>query len=304
MSGKKIFTSLISAAFVALAVGSQTGYVSAQDSDSYDPEIFRTDDDKIGADSLSGRLMLRIPDGDGSGAGDGGPGSEGSQPPSEPSGPGSETGDPPEFFGEPVGGKLIFVLDVSLSMQVKDVGGGEDYDGNAVGNMSRIDAVKYETVKMLKSFTTGDEFNFVLLAGAEENGPGGKQSKPITDVWKEGGLVEGSDDVVEEAIQFVKDLTLWWGTPTFVALQRACQEFGDEMDKYVFLSDGAPYPPTSYGNGPQGHKQAIMENFPGWYAKIKSSGCKLVCVHIGQNKNAGTFMQDFASANGGQYYHK
>lgn len=108
-------------------------------------------------------------------------------------------------------------------------------------------------------------------------------------------------------------MTAWYGTPTYRALKRACTEYGTDIDTLIFLSDGVPYP-GRLEDGKQ-HIPAIFSEFPGWYAPIAAYGCKLKCIHIGQEKppgysttfggfdGASRFMSEFAARNNGEYKH-
>ncbi len=240
------------------------------------------------------------------GTGKNGPGSEGNEPPAEPSDPGIEDGiDDPPFFDEPIDGKAIFIIDMSLSMKVTDVGGGEDYDGNVIGSLTRLMLVKTELINFLKNIDNNFYFDIIWLAGTAGGGSwnGGYSQSPNTDVWK-GELVECTDEVRMAAIEEVKNKGTWPLTPTWKALWRACHEYEDDLSIMVLLTDGAPIPQGSGEWGGSNHVQAILNDFPGWFAAKKENGCKLVGVHVGQNKNAGTFMQDFCSQNDGKYIHK
>ncbi|MCK6440775.1 MAG: hypothetical protein L6Q71_11330 [Planctomycetes bacterium] len=264
------------------------------------------DMDQNGVDAPSGRLLLRMPAADSHNDTplDGEPAAE-AGPPAEPSDDSTASGvSEAEFFGESVSGRMVFILDVSASMMAADAGVGEDYDGNVIANMTRLDAVKYETVQMLLQFNESDAFDFVLQAGAEPGSypatPGNMpQISPLTDVWQ-GQLVQADDAMVAQAIAYVQGLTTWWGTPTYVALQRACADYGNELDKIVFLTDGEPYPAT-ISAGP--HVQKILEDFPGWFAPLAANGCELCCFQIGSNWAAGSFLQEFAAQNGASYVH-
>ncbi len=196
---------------------------------------------------------------------------------------------------------MLFIIDASWSMwKFKDVGSGEDYDGNAIASMSRMDCVRYEMVKLLQQLNETDSFDFVLLAGADKDPPPGisSPSKPVTRLWKS-EFVACTDDVRAEAIDFIKTVETWYGTPTHDALRRACTEYGYEIDQLFFLTDGAPFP-VEWRDG-RIHKDAILADFPGWFAPLEAYGCRLSCFHIGQDAGAGTFMQEFAAANGAKY---
>ncbi len=258
------------------------------------------------ADGPSGRLILRVP------AGDDGAATEQREPgidaPSEPSDPSYQDEEAPTFFDEEVGGRIVFILDVSMSMHNVDSGaGGEDWDGNAVSSMSRLDKVKTETIRTLRSLSDEDSVEFVLLAGNEEGNtaahrqmhPNNQPAWPYTDAWQ-GKLMELSGGMRDTAVEYVKELTLWWGTPTWRALERATHDYGDDVDTLILLSDGVPIPQYIR----QGlHTQCILADFPGWFEPLAANGCRFACFHIGRAAYAGSFLQELAGQNGGSYRH-
>lgn len=273
-----------------------------------DPLLFRSANSD-GADAPTGRGILRMPSSDGSG--NNAPPTEGSEPPVEPSEPEIEGGvDDPPFFDEPIEGKAVFIIDMSLSMKVTDVGGGEDYDGNVVGSLTRLMLVKTELINFLKTIDDNFWFDIVWLAGTSEGQGGsagdhfgGYSQSPNTDVWQ-GELVQCTDDIRQAAIEEVKNKGTWPLTPTWKALWRGCQEYPDDLDIMVLLTDGAPIPAGAGEWGSSNHMQAILNDFPGWFAPKKAGGCKLIGIHVGQNASAGSFMQDFCAQNDGKYIHK
>ncbi|MCK6438656.1 MAG: VWA domain-containing protein [Planctomycetes bacterium] len=273
----------------ALAANQQA---SAQDA--VEPGLFRGTTG-TGADTPSGRLMLRVPSTDGTGVPRAGI-ERPVEPPAEPTvTPPTEPELPPVCGIEIVGHNAIFVIDVSLSMAVKDVGSGEDADGNVISSMSRLEMVKAELIKLIRALPETFSFDIVWLAGHAS-------AHPITDAWMD-ELVLCTDENREAAIEAVESQHMWFGTPSWNALKRACLNYTDEMCNYVFLSDGAPYP-AGAGEWGSNHKEAIFSDFPAWYKGKKDYGCKLHCVHVGKNQNAGTFMQEFADQNDGGYTHR
>ncbi|MCK6439444.1 MAG: hypothetical protein L6Q71_04505 [Planctomycetes bacterium] len=253
------------------------------------PKLFRSVAD--GADAPSGRGILRMPSSND--AGNDAPRAEGEAAPAE---PGDTDGDDDTsgFFGQDVFGNTVFILDVSASMMLGDMGAGEDCDGNAIAHMTRLDVVKVETIRTLNTLSESDWFDFVLLAGAEAGAANGTVSSPLTDVWQ-GELVQATEMRVGQAIAYVQGLATWWGTPTY-----ACMEYGNDLDRVAFLSDGQPFPfEIASGN----HIESILRDFPEWFAPLREQGCALSCIHIGHNQGAGTFMQTLAAQNGATYVH-
>ncbi|MCK6439357.1 MAG: VWA domain-containing protein [Planctomycetes bacterium] len=286
----------VCALFLAARMADVAGAESADNA----PQLFRTaDHDK--ADAPSGRLLLRMPSKDGSE--DNSPSVENSNPPAEPSEPGADDDtETPTFFGAAIEGKVVFVIDVSNSMKKQDAGAGEDHDGRVIGSMSRIDLVKSEVVRMLRNFDENIWFDFVWLAGWFAQ-------PPVTDVWK-GELVQCTEGIREAAIETIENISLWPGTPTWKALKRACEEYPNDLGSLVFLTDGEPYPGTAdwtpyqtgyatceWGEGK--HMDAVLRDFPGWFAEKKEHGCKLSIVGVGQIPGTIQFLQQLAVQNGG-----
>lgn len=282
---------------------------TASGDESESPVLFRNSNSS-GADTPSGRLLLRMPARDDSGS-NSTPPSEVGEPPREPDDNGDyrDEDDPPTYFGEPLGANNIFVIDVSESMLCRDVGGGEDPDGNVMTSMSRLEAVQYETVRMLRCLSESNWFDFVLQAGAEPwvYGPNWSGNiSPITDTWR-GELVQATPANVQAATDFILSIVPWGGTPIYQALQRGCLEYPDEMDTFIYLSDGGPWP-TFFQDGTD-HGQAVLSNFPTWYAGKRAYGCKLACFSVGLNgvpgsNNAMTrLLENLAGQNGWTYRH-
>src|SRR5690606_28294624 len=72
------------------------------------------------------------------------------EPPIEPTDPEVEEEDPPTFFGEPLSGNFLWVLDTSGSMELVCDASVEDYDGNVVVAPSRLEIVQFECIKALE----------------------------------------------------------------------------------------------------------------------------------------------------------
>ncbi|MCK6439046.1 MAG: hypothetical protein L6Q71_02455 [Planctomycetes bacterium] len=274
-------------------------FARAESADSTSPQLIRSEQSD-GADIPSGRLLLRVPSHEG--ANGSASDQDNSEPPAEPGEPGAEN-DTGTFFGEAVGSRAVFIIDVSNSMEKgKDVGAGEDYDGNVVTSMTRIDAVKYELVRMLGNLPAGDcAFDIVWLAGIEVGGP--TPGMPVTDAWQ-GEMTTGTPEKLQEAIDAVKNQRVWFGTPTYRALERATHDYGAEIDTLVLLSDGAPIPVGAGYWGSNTHQQAILDQFPKWFEPMEANGCRFSVIQVGVNSICGAFMQNLAAATGASFTHK
>lgn len=200
--------------------------------------------------------------------------------------PPAEDLEPPTFFGEPVLGKFVWVLDRSGSMGVHDNGSGpiEDAGGGMLTNPTRIQILKAECVKVLRRLTEDNWFAIVSFG----YGP---------DVSFYSALVQGTSSNVDQGIATVNNLMASGGTPAYQALMRSCFQYTDhELSKIYFLCDGSP---TAGGSA-----QEILIAFPGWFAPQKQVGCELVCIHIGGDQTSANFMQTLANSAGGTYIKK
>jgi hypothetical protein len=196
------------------------------------------------------------------------PPSEGEDfPPSEnpPDGPPAE--EPPPYYGEPVSGKFVFVLDASGSMYG-----------------SKVASLRAETTGVINSLVEDDELDCV--AYGDQFGAGAAYSKYL---WE--GLLPATDGNRSAAANWVNGPALnpGGGTPTYAALKKACMTYPADLGKMFVVTDG--YPNTS------GSAAQILIDFPGWWSKFEE--CELVCICIGGG-GAG-FMQSLASLAGGTY---
>jgi hypothetical protein len=192
----------------------------------------------------------------------------------------------PTFFGEPVAGKFVWVLDRSGSMGAVDSGSGpiEDASGSIVTNPNRIMIVKSECIRVLNQLSEDDWFALVSFGG----GP---------DVSSYAELVPATSGNKQSGVNTVSQLVASGGTPAYPALQTACTQYNShDLNKIYFLCDGGP----NVGGG----AAQILSDFPGWFQSQKDRGCELVCVHIGDSGAAAQFMQALANGNGGTYIHK
>jgi hypothetical protein len=83
-------------------------------------------------------------------------------------------------------------------------------------------------------------------------------------------------------------------TPSYPNLKRACEIYPADLDKFFFLTDGAPNWPSG-----QGSAQHILQDFPAWWSKFDD--CELVAICIGGLGAAQQFMQQLATLAGGVY---
>ncbi|MCK6439805.1 MAG: hypothetical protein L6Q71_06335, partial [Planctomycetes bacterium] len=241
------------------------------------PELFRNADSG-GADAPSGRLLLRVPAAspDPTDPIPPAPPTEDSQPPVEPEEPVDNGDNDGAFFGEELHGRVIVILDMSNSMHFTDVGSGEDLDGNVVSNLSRLDCVKFEAMDTVRKLDETTSLDFVIMSGyAFASGyTSGACANGMK--WK-GELVPMTDSAREEAIQFIQTLTLDEGTPTWPALQVATRDYGSDIQKFILMTDGCPQPVhngTWANSGRTTHKEAVLADFPVWFAPMAENGCE------------------------------
>lgn len=267
---------------------------------SAEPELRRSRD--VGETDKPARAPRVVLPGDGSasggGGGSGGGGSGGGggaeEPPIEPPVPEPpvEEEEPPTFFGEPVKGNFVWVLDRSGSMQIADSGSGpiEDWNGNVISQPSRMTVMKSECVKVISRLKADDKFAIVTFGDNPEW------------TWFN-ALVAANDGNKAAATNFIINMQANGWTPAYTALKKGCTLYGTDLDKFFFLSDGSPNYDSGAPGG-YGGPSAILSAFPGWYSSLKINGCDLVCIHMGSDMGAGAFMQDLANQNGGTYIKK
>jgi hypothetical protein len=143
----------------------------------------------------------------------------------------------PKFFGKEIlSRKIVFVIDVSGSMIMKDrgTGGGEAGKGGKVGESDyskmsndrmRIERAKNELSKAVAGLPPKAKFNIIAFAN-------------YVSPWQKQKLVIASPKNKKAAIAFVKKFRAGGGTFTDDALKEAFAN--KEADTIYFLSDGAP----------------------------------------------------------------
>jgi hypothetical protein len=175
--------------------------------------------------------------------------------------------DPPTYYGEPVQGKFCFLLDASGSM-----------------SGSNIATLRAETTATITDLTEDDEFDCAAYGGQFS-----AAAAYSTYLWE--ALLPGTDGNKSAAISWVNGSATNPGgmTPSYAALQKACNVYPSDLNKFFFITDG--YPNIT------GSASQILADFPGWWSNF--SDCDLVCVCIGGG--GASFMQDLAALAGGTY---
>jgi|GEM_PF-2450250 len=309
---------IAAAALAACALGSTA---QAQDSSEVQPQIRRAQVEKR-ADRAAGLMRVVIPAAKDLDVGMGNPVPTPELNPALPhleEVPNDVEAEPPMFFGEPVVGNFILVLDRSGSMGSQDLAGCPVFDenGNVISNPSRIQAVQTEATKLLNSLTEENEFAIVTFGGGTSSssrstsgsssstrgcGPYAPRPAPqVVDgpqsgngsVEAYGARVTATSGNKQQGVTVVSAMRALGPTPLYNALNTACSRFGTDIDKLFVLTDGRP--------NVTGDAAAILRDFPGWYEGMKTFGCEIVCLHIGNGTEGTTFLEALASSGGGRY---
>lgn len=129
------------------------------------------------------------------------------------------------FYGlQVVSDRVVFVLDVSGSMERPARGRGDRTSSNPRGSSTRLAVAQEEIRRVLTAFPNGNWFNLIFFAG-------GIQS------WLD-ELEEMDDDTREEAIEYLYRQRAGGGTAIYDALERAFED--EQIDTIYLLSDGDP----------------------------------------------------------------
>ncbi len=199
-------------------------------------------------------------------------------------------GDAPPFFGEPVVGNFVFVLDRSGSMSSTLSTPIEDWNGNVVSRPSFLRTVKAEAIRVISGLTEDNEFAVVTFGGGPEW------------TWYD-SRIKATEGNKQAAINEIQKMRASGSTPAYTALKKACTLYGTDLHKIFFLCDGGP---NSDSGAPGGYGGAskILSHFPQWYEHLRANGCELVCIQIGGSSAAKKFMKDLANQNSGKYIQK
>ncbi|MBX3461162.1 MAG: VWA domain-containing protein [Planctomycetes bacterium] len=228
-------------------------------------------------DRPAGHVVVKVPDASG---GTGGPGEPTSPvdptPPSDgedipPSEPGDtdppEEDDRPPYYGEPVRGKVVFLLDASGSMYG-----------------SRVASMRAETTTVIQKLNEHDEIDAVAYGSQF---PAAQHYSVF--MW--GALLPCTDGNKSSAIAWVNGPATnpGGGTPTYACLKRSCEVYPANLDQMFLITDG--YPNVS------GSASQILADFPSWWGKFTKARFFAVCIGGG----GASFMQQLATLAGGTY---
>jgi hypothetical protein len=176
---------------------------------------------------------------------------------------------PPDFIGEPVDGKVAFLLDASGSM----AGSG-------------IATVRAEATSTISELTEDDLIDCVAY---------GSQF-PASEAYSQfmwGALLPCTEGNKAAAIAWVNGPATnpGGGTPTYACLQKSCQVYPADLDKMFLLTDGEP--------NVSGSASQILLDFPGWWSKF--NGTEFVAICINGSGPAQDFMMNLAALAAGTY---
>ena len=141
-----------------------------------------------------------------------------------------------QFYGIPLNSaKVIFIIDVSLSMKETSAWKPEIVDNDKLEGERMIDVARYELRKIIRSIQEGASFNVIGMYG---------RLALLSDKW----VIAGKNER-EKSIKFVQALEIKSGTDVHGALMRALDFSGgnwnnppreDSIDTIFILTDGIP----------------------------------------------------------------
>ena len=146
--------------------------------------------------------------------------------------------DPPTFMGEELkGSKIVLVLDFSDSMKYSLSVGYPVYNssGSMVSNPSRLEVVKSEAAKAISGFDPDVEFDVVLFG------------RRVATCF--GALTEATAANKMQAIAWMYPKGTTCGTATYDALCVGFNNYGNELDLLMLMTDGAPWGAPGAGIG-------------------------------------------------------
>lgn len=176
-------------------------------------------------------------------------------------------GNSKKLFGESVDGRILFLFDISGSMK------------DPYGRITRLEALKAELIKAIRTLDDNDEFDCV--------GYGGDYNYVLAKQVLWGALTTATESNKAAAIDWVNRLIAWGSTPTYQAMEYACKEYPTDLDSIFLITDG--FPDGDYRN--------IVKATKTWWKRFKK--CELVCVSIGGSGLS--FIKELAGAVGGSY---
>jgi hypothetical protein len=186
------------------------------------------------------------------------------------------------FFGIPINGTFVFVLDLTGSMGAP-YGGGQiqDHNGNVLTHPSRVQKLQSEMIRAINSMGEADKFAIVTHGGVPDR------------VVSDSDLVYATSTNKQSANRRVVNMIAGGSLGAYPALKEACKKYGNELNQMLFLTDG--------GSNTGGTNAEILMDFPGWYKELRDNGCLLICIQIGGSLVDREFLSALANSNNGMY---
>jgi hypothetical protein len=193
-----------------------------------------------------------------------------------------EEDDAPKFYDEEIpttSDSVIYVVDRSSSMDLP-IGTFMDLEGQPISDGTRLDFVKTELIRSVRSLPRNFTFNIMIYS-------------ECIDAWRE-GRVDANDVNKGIAEGWIHAITPYGWTNTGGAAARA---LADRQNRVIMLlSDGAPNfldCAQSYVGDFETHRRVIRQ--------ANGQGCVINCFGIGLDAETRSFMQQVAADNGGTF---
>jgi len=193
-----------------------------------------------------------------------------------------EEDDPPRLFDEEIpttSDSVIFVVDRSSSMELP-IGTYMNLEGQPVSDGTRLDFVKAELTRSIRSIPDNFSFNIIIYS-------------ECVDSWR-GSRVEANPSNKSSAEGYVNAITPYGWTNTGGATQQALNDHENMV--VMLLSDGAPNfldCAQTYVGDFDTHKRLVRTT--------NSQRATINCFGIGLDPDTRTFMQQVAAENGGTF---
>jgi len=200
----------------------------------------------------------------------------------DPPAPEPEEDDAPRFFDEDIpttSQSVIYVVDRSSSMSLP-ARTFTGLDGEPVSDGTRLDMVKVELTRSIRTLSDNFSFNIVIYS-------------ECVDSWRP-ARVDATPAAKTAAIAWVNSITPWGWTNTGGATSRALLDRDNKV--VMLLSDGAPNFLDC--------AQTYVGDFETHRRMIRSANTQAAVVHgfgIGLDPETRAFMMQVAADNGGSF---
>lgn len=161
---------------------------------------------------------------------------------------------PPTFYGEEVGGQMIFLLDATGSM-----------------TGSKIASLRLEITQAIMSLRECDEFDLIAY--------GTQFPAPSYTNKMAGSLIAATAANKEAAIAWVNSAALNPGenNPDYYSLKECCATYPPTLKKFFYVSDGGAWwslPPPGGGSP----ASAIIAQMPTWMERFEHCSLVAICI--------------------------